>query len=449
VTGLLIRGAELDREIIDVLVESDRVRRIGRDLETPPGFPVYDAAGGALLPGLVDHHVHVMAAAAAARSVDVSGPDWATALVAAEGTGWCRAVGASRELNRDDLDVLGLARPLRVQHRSGALWTLNQAAIDAIDELASVRGGATPLSETERRTGQLWRADDRLRAMLPAEGPPDLAGLGRRLAARGVTTVVDATPTMTEEALALLTAALPQRVVALGRACGQQPRKLVVADHALPSLEALAGRIRDVHEAGRGVAVHCVTREALVLTLVALREAGPSDGDRIEHAAVCDDELARQIAALGAVVVTQPSLVRLRGAEYLAETAAVDRPWLWRHAGLLAAGVPVALSSDAPHGDPDPWRTIAAAADRRTADGTVLGADERVSPLVALAAMLTSPLDPGGPPTRVRVGAEADLCVLDRPLEQALARPDEVGVGLTVVGDSVVHENPAAHVTAG
>src|SRR5699024_7587801 len=322
------------------------------------------AGGGALLPGLGDHHVHLFATAAARASVDVSGPRGLAVLRDVPGDGWVRAVGARRELVRTDLDAVVPDRPIRVQHRSGALWTMNAAGVSEVLR----NGGAGALTPQEQGTGQLWRADDRLRTLLPIAQPPDLESLGRELLSRGVTAVTDATPTMAEPAVSMLGEALPQRILSLAGE-GEGPRKIVIADHALPALDELVTTFAEVHRAGRPIAVHSVTRESLVLTTVALREAGPLPGDRIEHAAVCDDAGAALLAGLGVVVVTQPSLVRRRGDDYLAECVPHDRPWLWRHAGLLSAGVPVALSSDAPYGDPDPWRSIAAAVDRTTASG--------------------------------------------------------------------------------
>ena len=47
-------------------------------------------------------------------------------------------------------------------------------------------------------------------------------------------------------------------------------------DETLPSLDSLADSMRGAHAAGRPVAVHCVTRVQLVLTLAALDAAGRS-----------------------------------------------------------------------------------------------------------------------------------------------------------------------------
>ncbi|MGE9809634.1 amidohydrolase family protein [Janibacter sp. G1551] len=429
---LLLRDVELEGRRVDLRIDGGVVRDIAPPGVLPHGATEIDARGGAVLPGLVDHHIHLLATAAARASVDLSEPGGLTRLASAPGEGWLRAVGAGSELTRRDLAELGIDRPVRVQHRSGALWTLNDAGIEDL----LTRGGASALTRVEVSTGQLWRADDRLRSLLPPAAPPDLEGLGGDLLARGVTAVTDATPTTTPEVLDLFADTLPQRVLSLARA-GSGPVKVVVPDHATPRLDDLVGTFAAAHRAGRGVAVHCVTQESLVLVAVALRTAGSVPGDRIEHAAVCDDDCAALLADLGVVVVTQPSLVRRRGGDYLSACEPRDRPWLWRFAGLLAAGVPVALSSDAPYGDLDPWRTIATAVDRTTATGVVVGPAEAVPPRRALEAMLTPPEDPGGVPRSVREGVPADLCLLEGSLARALADPASVRVAATVLGGEV------------
>ena len=82
--------------------------------------------------------------------------------------------------------------------------------------------------------------------------------------------------------------------------------------------------------------------------------------------------------------------------------------------GFLKAGVRLAGGTDAPFGNPDPWRAMRAAIDRRTAGGSLLGREEALSPEQALA-LFMSPLDsPGGAPRTIRPGEPADLCLLDR-----------------------------------
>ena len=81
--------------------------------------------------------------------------------------------------------------------------------------------------------------------------------------------------------------------------------------------------------------------------------------------------------------------------------------------------MPLGAGTDAPFGDPDPWRAMQAAVDRRTQTGLLLGADERLAPERALALFTSPPEAPGDAPRRIAVGARADLCLLDRPWSKA------------------------------
>jgi predicted amidohydrolase YtcJ len=320
--------------------------------------------------------------------------------------------------------------PLRIQHRGGALWMLNSAGCRALGLDA---GGDAPGVERDaagRATGRLFRLDAWLRERLGAAPLPDLAPVGAALARAGVTGVTDATPALAPAAVAALDAALrsgalPPRLVLLGAggAChgafGVGPAKLVLDERELPPLAALVQRIAEAHGAGRAVAVHCVTRAEIVLALSALEEAGVREGDRIEHASVAPPELVAWLARLGVAVVTQPGFVRSRGDSYLREVEPRDRVWLYRCAGFAAAGIALGAGTDAPFGEPDPWRAMQAAVDRRTAAGETLGPGEALSPERALALFTTPPEAPGGAPRRIAPGARADLCLLDRPWSRA------------------------------
>jgi predicted amidohydrolase YtcJ len=145
------------------------------------------------------------------------------------------------------------------------------------------------------------------------------------------------------------------------------------------------------------------------------------------------------VAELGVAVVTQPSLVELRGDHYLDDVEAADRPFLWPYRSLLAAGVKVGCSSDAPYGDPDPWAGLRAARDRRAASGRVVGAGEQVDASTALAGYLSAAARPGGPPRALAPGVPADLVVLDTPLPTMLADPDARHVRATFVAGEMIH----------
>ena len=137
---LIQRATTLDGVVVDIRVGA-RIDEVADTLDPRPGEDVLDAAGGTVLPGLHDHHVHLHSAAAAATSVRVGPPQvrdraaLAAALASAEAgeDGWIRAVGyhdsVAGPLDRAALDAMVPTVPLRVQHRSGVLWILNSAGL--------------------------------------------------------------------------------------------------------------------------------------------------------------------------------------------------------------------------------------------------------------------------------------------------------------------------------
>lgn len=443
---LLIRDAEVDGRRADVLVRDGRIASVAPPGPVPAGTDeTLNAAGGALLPGLVDHHLHLNALAAARRSVPAgrTRDDLARALDAAEPDehGWLRVVGSRDDaLDAAALDALAPGGKVRVQHRSGALWTLSTTALETVR--AAEHPGAERAADGTL-TGRMFRADDWLRDRLPDPAPPDLTAVGAELAGYGVTAVTDATPDLDAVTATALTA-VPQRLTLLGVPLGEPPPpgaqagpyKIVLADSGLPDPDALIERIRAAHAAGRGVAVHTVTRESLVLLLVALDDAGRDPRDRVEHAALVPAELVE--ALRGLTVVTQPGFLADRGDDYRRDVPPVEHTDLYRCRSLIDAGVGLALSSDAPYGAVDPWAVIRAATTRITPDGCVLGSSEALTARAALNAYLAPPDNPGGRPRRVLTGTAADLVLLRVGLAEALRRPNAELVRASVIDGAVV-----------
>lgn len=429
---MLIRGARLlDGRRVDIRT-AERIAEVADVLTATPGEPVLDAAGGTVIPGLHDHHVHLHAAAAAVDSVavgpaEVGGRDGLAAALAAavpDDQGWVRAVGyhdaVAGPLDRAALDALGPPVPVRVQHRSGVLWTVNTAGLRA-------------LGLAGHPDGRLRSADVTWSAGL-ARRTVDLSSLGARLARYGVTGITDATPDLEPEAVDR--SEICQRMHVLA------PGKRILHDDAL-DLDGLAEWIDVRHGAGVPVALHCVTAAQLIVTVAALRLTGCHPGDRIEHAAVVPDEAVPGLAGLGVTVVTQPNFVAERGDEYVADVPATEHHELWRVRTLLQAGVPVALSTDAPFGRDDPWAAMRAAVARRTPSGRILGPDETVSTAQALAMFLGSAHDPSRP--RVLAPGElGDLCVLSAPPDRVLAALDAGLVAATIVAGEVVYAGDQA-----
>ncbi|QNN63808.1 amidohydrolase family protein [Leucobacter denitrificans] len=140
-----------------------------------------DCDGAYALPGLADHHIHILALAAARNSVDCS-PEavknrsaLSRALHAAERDvhGWIRAIGYDQStvgpLDVTVLDELAPAAPVRIQHRSGALWVLNSAALAQLD-IRSAPAHAVERDHNGMPTGRIWRGDAWLQTQLPPAG---------------------------------------------------------------------------------------------------------------------------------------------------------------------------------------------------------------------------------------------------------------------------------------
>ena len=62
---MLIQRAEVDGRVIDLRIQGGRVREMGSRLSVRSGERVLDARAWALVPGLHDHHIHLLALAAA------------------------------------------------------------------------------------------------------------------------------------------------------------------------------------------------------------------------------------------------------------------------------------------------------------------------------------------------------------------------------------------------
>ncbi len=195
----------------------------------------------------------------------------------------------------------------------------------------------------------------------------------------------------------------------------------------------LAAMIRLAHDAGMTVAVHATGDRSIEAALGSLCR-----GDHLVHGdLVTPDQLAR-MAAAGVGLTTQPAIaVAMRGMLTDALGAEVGAR-AWPLAEMLASGVPLTLSSDAPVVTPD-WRVHVAAA------AGMLSASEVDAELMArlLRCYTVAAAEQDGAADwkgSLTVGRVADFCVLAaNPLEVAFAGLPDVGVELTVSGGRVVY----------
>ncbi len=480
---MLIRNAEIDGKsgfdlrCCDGLIEKITARGV---LQPAGDETVLEANGAALLPGLHDHHLHLLALAAAEDSVDCGPPavnnrnELAQAFEQADATlekgEWLRGVAyhdsVAGELDRWQLDKLLADRPLRIQHRSGKLWILNSLALEllGIEHLGEKQLQDHPGIERTvkgQANGRLFRMDawlqeqlqEQLREKRIRQSRPDVSVVSRRLAGYGVTGITDATPNNSAQAMSqwqqdIEQGRLLQRVLLMGDArlpeSGQAfiergAVKLLLDEYQLPAIDDFEHAIRVARQLCRPVAIHCVTRAELVYALSALSHVGGFAGDRIEHASICPDAVLALLQESGVAVVTQPSFVYERGDQYLEEVEPRFHSELYRTQALLSAGIPLAGSSDAPYGDPNPWLGMRAAVARKTRSGLFLGQAESLSPEQALALYTSSATAPGTVPRRVAVGAIADLCLLKCPWWQAREQLSEDNVVATLRAGELIY----------
>lgn len=316
-----------------------------------------------------DEHVHLLSAAAARRSVDVSAlaaptvPDALAVLARAAARlppgAWVRAWGFDDALvpeqrlpTRDELDAAAPRNPLVLHHRAGHV------------ELRNSLGDADP------------------------GGPPrldlrgDLASLSAEMAGAGIGALTDTTPTNGPDEVAFLRSLPWQQhltvMVGASRLGQCRARGLrhgldvggVRIGHAKVSAapESIGALVWAAHEAGWPAAVHVVELDELEATLEAFEGSTPPEGtyDRIEHLALSLPEHVERIASLSPrpVVVTQPSFLAHRGGKYRAQLSEVEQGWLYRVRSLLDAGIEVRFSSDAPVVPARPGEWVTAAVDR-------------------------------------------------------------------------------------
>ena len=444
--AISIVNAEVEGKAgLDVRCRDGVIVEVGERLAAGSEETTINARGGALLPGLHDHHIHLPALAAARTSIRCGPPEvedrdaLVSSLRTAPGDGWIRGVGyhesVAGELTPQTLDALLPRRPVRVQHRSGKMWFLNSEAIRRLGP--------------EARGGQLFRRDEWLREQRgdPASDEAFAANLeatSRSLSSFGVTGITETTPTNDERTPAFFhDLRLCQHVNLMGNeSLASGSLKIMLDDAELPPFEQFRDRIAAAHRRSRPVAIHCVTRTELVFALAALRDAGTIAGDRLEHAAVADAaalNLLREAETEPGhiTVVTQPNFIAERGDQYLRDVPPADHPHLYRCRGFLDADIPLGGGTDAPFGDADPWAAMQAAVTRRTATGAIVGECETLTPEQALALFLAPLETPGGSRRRIAVGGRADLCLLDTPWSQVRTALHKDRVAATLFGGEV------------
>jgi hypothetical protein len=384
----------------------------------------------------------------------------------------------NRRCVREDLDRVSTTRPVGMIHASGHIINCNSAALAAAGWLRSgIDHPGVPLGDDGLPTGEM-KGPEAMMPVAGALGVDrgalagDEAGLRlfSRLCVRaGVTTATDLASPLPDEALPMLRRVtggddFPTRIVPLLRLTGApEPtilraatlqgqgsdrlrlgRVKIVADG---SIQGFSARLRwpgyyngapnglwyiapeQLQQAlalalQHGVQVHVHTNgdEATDAVLDGMEQAlhahpRPDHRFTLQHCQLADAAQFRRMKALGLCVNLFANHHYYWGDEHYRLTVGPERATRMNAcATALAAGVPLAIHSDAPITPLAPLFTAWCAVHRLTASGRTLGEHERMGVADALRAITlgaawTLKLD--GEIGSIECGKRADFCVLD------------------------------------
>lgn len=398
----------------DVVIEAGRLVEMRKDRSPSFARAAFHGGGRALVPALCDHHHHILAAVARNWSVDVtSARNQAAALEQIRSAPAyhrrLRVIGYDESRHGAwNASFLATALPdagaLKIQHRSGHMWLLNDKAMARLPQRGLPEDGC--FYDEDNRLAH----DPRERSDMAAQ----ITAHCRQLHGLGIAQVCDMTAHLGAQDWQMISAAFPAGFH--GLAYGEMDKglshsKLILADHALPSPEALEALCLKL-AAQQAVAVHAVTYEALVLALVGL--GGLGQKLRMEHVFLADADMIGLAGDLGVSFGVQPGFIHSQGDRIRASLPPSECRDYQRLRDFLRAGIRLYGGTDAPFAPQNPWVAMQAAVSRRTAMGQVLGSDQSLSPEEAFALFTQNGLCEGAAPPAPQIAQSGGILLLDR-----------------------------------
>ncbi len=461
---------------------------------------VIDCKGKTILPGFIDAHCHLRAYAERFVTLDISPRNHVYSISdlqarirsfsekVSPGT-WIIGkaydefyLREQRHPTHRDLDASTSLHPVKLTHRTGHAHVLNKSALAILGisrETPDPPGGMIDRDiETGEPTGILYGMGDYLAKNIPPltddQIRPGVERVTQELLASGVTSVQDATSRNDLNQWRMFCSwkksglLRPRVTLMLGMEGFEEYRndlfsfpvdandlriggvKIVLHEttgQLAPTQEELNEMVYLIHESGLQAILHAIEESTIEAACSAidraLKKSPQSDHrHRIEHCSVCPPGLAKRIAALGIMVVTQPSFIYYNGERYLKTVPKKQLSHLYPLATLLRNDVRVAASSDFPLTPPTPLCGIYAAVSRIAENGEAIVPREGVSPSEALR-MYT--LEGARSIFEERVkgsitpGKLADLVVLSGdPTKVPINEIKEIKVEMTILGGEVV-----------
>ena len=463
---------------------------------------VIDCNGKTVLPGFVEAHCHLYGLADTLATIRLepwlgirSIADIQAKIREASQGGpqgeWIRARGyhefdlvERRHPTRWDLDAATSAHPVKLTHRTGQAHVLNSLALQQVGISGETEDPPEGLIDRDLATGEptglLYGMEDHLAKTIPPMDRDQLehgVELGsRQLTAAGITSVQDVSWRNDLDRWEMVQGwkergLLKPRVrmasgfraflrndphVFKGRIEETQfylgGIKLILHEttgRLHPRQEELNEQVLEIHRAGQQAILHAIEENVIEAACSAVEYAlkwfpRSDHRHRIEHCAVCSPRLAKRIASLGMVVVTQPSFIYHHGGRYLRTVSSEKLPYLYPVATLQNQDVRVAGSFDSPVVPANPLTGIFSAVSRMTESGEtvlpkegipVLGAI-RMFTLSAAEAMFEEKIKGSIAPGKV-----GDLVVLNGdPTQVPIHEVKDLKVEMTILNGEVVYD---------
>jgi predicted amidohydrolase YtcJ len=484
-----------------VYIQEGRILKVGSGIDrrlTTPGTEMIDCGGKTILPGFHDAHCHIVSYAESLINVDVS-PASASSIKDIIGKikeaaarvpagNWIRAAGYNEfdlkekgHPTRRDLDRATTAHPVKLTHRSGHAHVLNTLAMSLAgitNETQEPPGGMIERDlETGEPDGLFYGMGTYLNNVIPPMSDVELAAAieqaGTKLLSLGVTSVQDASPgngverwsqfldwkrrgLFAPRTTLMFNSLEMDDLPILEKKCRLSTGAVkIMLDEVRGSLNPPQREINSlaasIHSRGLQMAIHAVEPGTVGAALEALshaRERYPHPSrHRIEHCSVCTPETAHRLAALGAMVVTNPAFIYYSGERYLATVPDDQKEHLYAINTMLKAGLKVAAGSDAPVAPPDPLIGIYTAVTRKAETGREVLAGEAITVLEALrlytinAAYSCAQENQLG---TITAGKYSDLVMLNNdPMGVQVQELKDLKVEMTVLDGKVIYRSQA------
>jgi len=401
-----------------------------------------DCKGKTVLPGFIDAHCHLHTFAESFVTLNLEPHNNVRSISDIQtrikdlsqqlppGT-WIRGRGYNefylvekRHPNRWDLDQITSAHPIKLTHRTGHAHVLNSLALKIVGISKETPDPPDGLIERDIKTGEptglFYRIGDFLSKKIPPLDNQQL-DLGMKIANNkllsvGITSIQDASSHNGIEQWKMFHRwkdeglLNPRVVMMLGiknfyayreedfvtqldksqlRLSGVKIILDETTGHLSPNQDVLNEMVLKVHQSGVQACLHAVEETAVEAACsaieYALKKFPKSDHrHRIEHCSVCPPSLAKKLASLKIIVVTQPSFIYYSGERYLRTVPSGQLKHLYPIATLLRSGVKVVSSSDCPIASANPLMGIYSASSRMTETGEMVLSEEKTTPQQAL-----------------------------------------------------------------